>query len=290
MKQESAVCSAKRHHRTHIGQFGRVRSMDVQELWKDILAKKRKWKQLALDIEHCSPMTLRNIILDVHTSPEILDQIAQVNSDDAYILHDLVRCPNLSETTLAFIALTASDEIKNFISGTRVLDLVVYDETATGTPGQPVTAPQDKAAGKKKFNVMQAVGRMTSPQKIKLGLSGGKEARGLLIRDSNKQVSAAVLENPRITDGEIEFFAKSTNLSEDIMRKIGTNSDWTKKYNVAHSLVNNPKCPPGIAVGFVIRMTDKDLAMLEKSRNVSEAVRSAARRLNTMKKMGKKST
>jgi hypothetical protein len=266
--------------------------MDVQELWKYILAKKRKRKQLVLDIEHCSPITLRNIILDVHTSPEVLDQIAQAYSDDEYLLHDLVRCPNLSETTLAFIALTASDEIKNFISGTRVLDLVVYDETATAAaiPGQPETAPQGKLAGKKKFNVMQAVQKMTSPQKIKLGLSGGKEARGLLIRDSNKQVSASVLENPRITDGEIEFFSKSTNLSEDIMRKIGTNSDWTKKYNVAHSLVNNPKCPPGIAVGFVIRMTDKDLAMLEKSRNVSEAVRSAARRLNAMKKMGKKSS
>ena len=266
--------------------------MDVQDLWKYILAKTRKRKQLALDIEHCSPISLRNIILDVHTSPEILDQIAQVYSDDEYLIHDLVRCPNLSETTLAFITLTASDEIKNFISGTRVVDLVVYDETPTAAaiPGKPGTDQQGKGTGKKKFNVMQAVQKMSSPQKIKLALSGGKEARGLLIRESNKQVSAAVLENPRITDGEIEFFAKSTNLSEDIMRKIGTNSDWTKKYNVAHSLVNNPKCPPGIAVGFVIKMTDKDLAMLEKSRNVSEAVRSAARRLNTMKKMGKKSS
>jgi hypothetical protein len=139
--------------RTHTRQFGRVRSMDVQELWKYILAKKRKRKQLALDIEHCSPITLRNIILDVRTAPEVLDQIAQVYSDDEYLLHDLVRCPNLSETTLAFIALTASDEIKNFISGTRVLDLVVYDETATAAviPGKPGTDQQGKGAGKKKF-------------------------------------------------------------------------------------------------------------------------------------------
>jgi hypothetical protein len=267
--------------------------MDVQEPWKYILARKRNRKQLALDIAHCSPMALRNIILDVRTSPEVLDRIAQAYSDDEYLLRDLVRSPNLSETTLAFISLTASDEIKNFISGTRSLDLVVYDEpaaAAAAAPVKPGTGQQGTGQGKKKFNVMQAVQRMTSPQKIKLALSGGKEARGLLIRESNKQVSTAVLENPRITDGEIEFFAKSQNLSEDIMRKIGTNSDWTKKYNVAHSLVNNPKCPPGIAVGFVIRMTDKDLGMLEKSRNVSEAVRSAARRLNAMKKAGKKSS
>jgi hypothetical protein len=261
--------------------------MDSVDQWKYILVRKRKRKQLPLDIEHCSPITLRSIILDVHTSSTVLDRIAQVYADDEYLLKDLVRCPNLDETTLAFIALTASDEIKSFITGTRVLDLVVVDESVTAV-AVPGTGKPKEAPAKKKFNVIQAVQKMTNPQKIKLALAGGKEARSLLIRESNKQVSTAVLENPRITDGEIEFFAKSANLSEDIMRKIGTNSDWTKKYTVAQALVYNPKCPPGVAVGFVTRMTEKDLAMLEKSRNVSEAVRSAARGLLARKKMGKK--
>jgi hypothetical protein len=264
--------------------------MDAVELWKYIVVRKRKRKQLPLDIEHCSPITLRNIILDVHTPASVLDRVAQVYSDDEYLLRDLVRCPNLDETTLAFIALTASDEIKSFISGTRVLDLIVVDEPATAVtaPAAPSAGNPKTAPPKKKLNVIQAVQKMTNPQKIKLALSGGKEARGLLIRESNKQVSTAVLENPRITDGEVEFFAKSANLGEDIMRKIGTNGEWTKKYAVAQALVNNPKCPPGVAVNFVSRMTDKDLALLEKSRNVSEAVRSAARGLVVKRKAGKK--
>ena len=260
--------------------------MDPVEQWRYILVRKRKRKQLPLDIEHCSPISLRNIILDVHTPSAVLERIAQVYSDDEYLLRDLVRCPNLDETTLAFIALTASDEIKSFISGTRVLDLVAVDEPAPVVTA-PGTAKPREDPSKKKLNVIQAVQKMTNPQKIKLALSGGKEARGLLIRESNKQVSTAVLENPRITDGEIEFFAKSTNLSEDIMRKIGTNSDWTKKYLVAQALVNNPKCPAGIAMGFVSRMNDRDLSLLEKSRNISEAVRSAARQLSIKRKMKK---
>jgi hypothetical protein len=260
--------------------------MDAVDQWKYILVRKRKRKQLPLDIDHCSPITLRNIILDVHTPSAVLDQIAQAYSDDEYLLKDLVRCPNLDETTLAFIALTASEEVKSFISGTRVLDLVVVDDPATAV-AVPGKGKSGEAPGKKQLNVIQAVQKMTSPQKIKLALCGGKEARGMLIRESNKQVATAVLENPRITAGEIEFFAKSSNLSEDIMRKIGTNSDWTKKYTVAQALVYNPKCPPGVAVGFVSRMTERDLSMLEKSRNVSEAVRSAARGLLAKKKMGK---
>jgi hypothetical protein len=223
-------------------------------------------------------MALRSIILDVCTPTAILDSIALVYSDDEYILRDLVRCPNLSETTLAFIALTASEEIQGFIAEARAMDVVTAE-----------TAEHDnRAEGRKKLNVIALVQRMTAPQKIKLALSGSKEARSLLIRESNKQIATAVLENPRITDGEIDFFAKSTNLSEEIMRKIGTNSEWTKRYNVAQALVHNPKCPPGIAVGFVTRMNDKDLGLLEKSRNVSEAVRSAARGLVARKKMGRK--
>ncbi len=252
--------------------------MDPYSLWRYIFVRSRKPKLLPLDIGHCSPMALRNIVLDVRTPSHVLDSIAMAYSDNEYILRDLVHCPNLSETTLAFIALTASEEIQGFIAQARAMYVVTAE-----------TAEQAKQAGSKRtLNVIALVQRMTTPQKIKLALSGGKDARGLLVRESNRQIAMAVLENPRITDGEVDFFAKSTNLSEDILRKIGGNREWTKRYSVAHALVNNPKCPPGVALGFVVRMNDKDLALLEKSRNVSEAVRSAARGLVARKKMGKK--
>jgi hypothetical protein len=263
--------------------------MDATSPWKYIVFRRHRRKQLGFDIQHCSPMTLRNIILDVRTPAEVLDQIALVYSDDEYILRDLVRCPNLSETTLAFISLTASDEIRNFVSGTRVMDLVLYEEPKEGAGAAAGVHP--KAGGekeKKKLNITQQINRMSTPQKIKLALSGGKEARGLLIRESNKQISQGVLANPQIKESEVEFFAKSSNLSEDVLRKIGMNSDWTKKYSIAHALVHNPRCPAGIAVGFVSRMQDKDLAMLEKNKSVSEAVRAAARGLVARKKAGKK--
>jgi hypothetical protein len=250
--------------------------MDPQSKWALIFARSRR-KQLPLDIEHCSPIALRNIILDVHTPDPVLERIAQVYFDNEDILKDLVRCPNLSETTLAFIALTASDGMRTFISGTRVLDVVMGDEAAgEGTEGQ-----------KKKLNVQQIIIKMSPAQKIKLALTGAKEARGLLIRESSKIIALSVLANPRITTGEVEFFAKSTNLQEDVIRKIGTNAEWTRKNNVISALVFNPKTPVGISLPFVNRLTDHDLGILEKSRNVPEAVRTAARNLIIRKKLGK---
>lgn len=248
--------------------------MEPATRWKVILSRKRK--QLPLDIQHCSPMALRSIINDGRTPSSVLDAIAQVYYDDEYILRDLVRCRNLSETTLAFISLTASDEIRTFICTTRVLDVVMGDGGA------------EEGGAKKKLNIQQQVQRMNPAQKIKLALAGGKDARSLLVRESNKMVSLSVLENPRITDGEIESFAQSQNMTEDVLRKIASNSEWSKKFSIARSLVYNPKTPAGLAMGFVGRMPDRDLEMLEKSKNVSEAVRSAARGLLAKKRMGKK--
>lgn len=249
--------------------------MEMHPKWKVILFRSRKL--LPLDIEHCSPIVLRNVILDVRTPSHILDRIAQVYYDDEYLLRDLVRCPNLSETTLAFISLTASDEIRSFIVGTRVIDVVMGEAD-----------PAAAATGRKKLNVQQQIQAMTPAQKIKLAMAGGKEARGVLVKSSNKMVSLSVLENPRITDGEIESFAQSQNLSEDVLRKIATNAEWSKRNIIARALVYNPKTPPGLAVGFVNRMPDRDLELLEKSRSVSEAVRSAARQMLIRKKLTKK--
>lgn len=252
--------------------------MEVYAKWKVILFRSRKL--LPLDIEHCSPLALRSIVLDVRTPASILDRIAQVYYDDEYILRALVRCPNLSETTLAFISLTASDEIRTFICGTRVMDVVMGEADASQS--------EAGASNKKKLNIQQQVQLMTPAQKIKLAMAGAKEARGLLIKSSNKVVALAVLENPRLTDGEVESFAQSQNLSEDVMRKIATNPEWCKRNIITRALVYNPKTPAGLAVGFVSRMPDRDLDMLEKNRNVSEAVRTAARQMIMRRKLGKK--
>lgn len=252
--------------------------MDENNLWKRIIAKKSRL-QLPLDIEYCSPISIRAIILDVHTPAHILDRIAQAYSDDLEILRDLVRCPNLDETTLAFIALTAPDEIKGFIANTRFMEVEYSDTEAGGDAGQ--------GKGKKKLNVMQLIQRMSMSQKIKLAMSGAKEARGLLIRESSKIIALGVLANPRITLGEIEFFAKSSNLSEDVIRKIGTNAEWSRKMTVASALVNNPKTPVAISIGFIPRMTERELGIIEKSRNIPGPVRSAARNLLAKKKLGK---
>jgi hypothetical protein len=115
-------------------------------------------------------------------------------------------------------------------------------------------------------------------ERMKLAMKGTRAQRAQLIRDSNKLVAAAVLSSPKLSETEVEAFAKMGNVSEDVLRAISINRSWMKNYGVAAALTRNPKTPPGISMRLVQRLNEKDLKMLTTDRNVPEAVRLAARK------------
>jgi len=115
-------------------------------------------------------------------------------------------------------------------------------------------------------------------KKIKLASKGTREQRAQLIRDPNKLVAAAVLSSPKLTDAEVESFAKMANVSDEVLRVIGMNRTWLKNYGVVLGLVKNPKTPPAISMMLLQRISERDMKMLAVDRNVPEALRLAARK------------
>jgi hypothetical protein len=115
-------------------------------------------------------------------------------------------------------------------------------------------------------------------RRMKLAMKGTREQRAQLIRDSNKLVAAAVLSSPKLTEAEVEAFAKMANVSEDVLRVIASNRNWVKNYGVVFGLTRNPKTPPAISMRLLPRLNDRDMKMLAMDRNIPEAVRLAARK------------
>ena len=115
--------------------------------------------------------------------------------------------------------------------------------------------------------------------KMKLAMKGSREQRAQLIRDSNKLVAAAVMSSPKLTGSEVESFTKMGNVSEDVLRTIGTNRTWLKIYGVALGLTRNPKTPTALSIQMMHRLNERDIKMLAVDRNVSEVLRLAARKL-----------
>jgi hypothetical protein len=124
----------------------------------------------------------------------------------------------------------------------------------------------------------KVLGSLPIVERMKLAMKGTRSQRAQLIRDSNKLVAAAVLSSPKLTETEVEAFAKMANVTEEVLRSIAINRTWMKNYGVVAGLTRNPKTPPGISMHLVQRLNEKDLKMLTTDRNVPEAVRLAARK------------
>jgi hypothetical protein len=154
------------------------------------------------------------------------------------------------------------------------------DENAVELPAADATAllTDEEKTDEKAVSNLQRLFSLTTGKKIKAALTEDSQSRSFLIRDPNRLVALAVLGSPKITEAEIDQFASMKNVSDEVLRRIGTNRDWTKKYTVISALVKNPRTPLPIAMGFVARLQPRDIKALTVDRNVPEAIRKAAQR------------
>lgn len=123
------------------------------------------------------------------------------------------------------------------------------------------------------------IGKMTVGERLKLAMSGGREARTILLHDAVRLVQRFVLNNPRITDEEIIALAKSRSVEQDFIELICKRKEWISNYQILHALVTNPKTPTPFALRYVHSLKPRDLRMIARSKNVPSAVNGAAKRI-----------
>jgi hypothetical protein len=134
-----------------------------------------------------------------------------------------------------------------------------------------------------RISLIRRIMFMKVKDRMKLAMKGDREARGILVRDSNKIVSSAVINNPRITDNEVENIASMRTVAEEVLRLISTNRSWARSYPIIHNLARNPRSPIPTVINILPRIRTKDLMNLSQNRNVSEAIRRQSYRLANMR-------
>lgn len=217
-------------------------------------------KLIGLDLS-VSSIEVIEILLEFSPEPEVFKEVFESNRNRPEILKIMMRQDALPS------------EIREEIQ--RILNL----------PIKASELPHPVSAEARKETLFQRIQHLTVGEKIGLALRGGQEIRSILLKDPNKEVVLSVLKNPKITETEVEMLSHSRNAPEEALRAICRNREWTKNYNILFALVNNPKTPPGLSVPFVTSLRTKDLVILEKNKNVPEAVRAAARRLVQSRKV-----
>jgi hypothetical protein len=150
-------------------------------------------------------------------------------------------------------------------------------------PSSTVIAPKKPAEPPKRENALQKISHLDVKGRIQLALKGNKEERSLLIRDGTKVVALAVLEAPKLSDGEVEKFASQKNVLEAVLRQIPLKRRFMKNYIVVRNLVANPRTPLDLGLGLMKNLLPNDLKNISGNKEISETIRKLALKMYKQK-------
>jgi hypothetical protein len=219
--------------------------------------------------------------------PRVLDALAQVHGRKPELLPLFTAHPMLSEKAARYLRGLAPAAAETKTEKTPEPEASPASAPAAGTgeaaeDEQPVDESTEEFQSK--YQMAQAMG---VGDKIKMALTGDKEWRTILIKDANKLVSGSVVKNPRITENEVLAIAKSSVQNEEIMRVIVANKDWVKNASIRKALVYNHKTPLTAALRYIGSLSEKELSLLAKSKNINSVIAAQARRMLMSKKDGR---
>jgi hypothetical protein len=211
---------------------------------------------IGIDFSNASKEVIELLIEDA-SETSIFEEIAKANMNRPEILTLLLENPDIP------------DEVRQQVAGALQVPVKARSEIVKVKKSPEVRTQ----------TILQNIQKLSVSNKIHLALRGGKEIRSILLRDPSKEVVLTVLENPKLTETEIELISKSRSIPDEVLRKITKKREWMRNYNVVLGLVTNPKTPPGISVVLVNELKTRDLAILEKNKNVIEGVRATAKKI-----------
>ena len=131
-------------------------------------------------------------------------------------------------------------------------------------PQRQLSMPRSSPSGheERRDSTLQKISKLDIKGRIALAMRGSKEDRSILIRDSTKLVALAVLESPKVSEGEVEAFAPQKNVLESVLRAIPMKRKFAKNYSIMRNLVYNPRTPLDVSLRLMKNLLIHDLKNL----------------------------
>ena len=235
----------------------------ARETQTEFFEKERGAKQIAGELRARG----KTAAAEFFESAELTTIHGELSLEDAWLLAEHIEVSD-AELDDSWLPSERYDEEDAAVLA-AAMEKVIEQET--------LTAGADLAP--ERVSLIRRLMLMNARDRMKLARKGDREARSILIRDSNKMVAAAVINNPRITDQEAENIATMRTVSDEVLRLMAMNRNWARSYTIIHNLVRNPRTPIPTVINILPRIRTKDLQNLAQNRNVSDAIRRQSTRL-----------
>jgi hypothetical protein len=278
--------------------IGWVTDHEIEPMILDLLTRVREeetiWQAVAVT-DNVSDETLR--VLARHGTP-LLQDIIMTNQVRIMgcleILEDLKSNPRITPVVLRRVREFEEEFIEKVIAQETALEeqeegISIEDAIASlrgigahipleETMPYPIVrdAGLAEVAKNHEVSIHGRIMDMTVREKVLCGLKGSREERAILINSRSRLVIRAVLESPKLSDPEVERFAQSRSVSEEVLRIITSNRRWLRLYGVVAAVVQNPKSPIQTSLRLLPRLNHRDLLKVTRNRNVPPVIRRRA--------------
>lgn len=241
----------------------------ASEIKREFFEKTRGAEQIANELRAQGKEAAAEFIEQAEFAQNLGEDSDGLSIEDAILLAQHIEVPD-AEIDDSWLSLEYIEEMYEETEEQRqaIVNKILGDLSA-----------EDEEISGERISMVKRILMMKMKDRVKLAAKGDREARNILIRDPNRVVSQAVINNARITEQEVEKIASMRTVPDDVLRQIGSNRNWARNYSIMHKLAQNPRTPISSVMTILTRMQLRDLKALNKNRNVSDAVRRQALRL-----------
>jgi hypothetical protein len=235
------------------------------ETRKEFFEKERGARQIADELRARG----QTAAAEFFESADLTTATGEMNFDDAWLIAQ-------------HIEVSDADIDDSWLPAERYEELLPESFEESAANAQRVIENERLEGGEvssERVSLIRKIMFMNVKDRMKLAMKGDREARGILIRDSNRIVCSAVVKNPRVTEQEVENISAMRTVADEVLRLIAMNRSWARSYTIIHNLARNPRTPIPTAMTILLRIRTKDLTQISQNRNVSETVRRQAYRL-----------
>jgi hypothetical protein len=242
----------------------------VTETKREFFEKERGAKQIADELRARGQEAAAEFVEQAEFVEEIVEEetAGKLTVDDVLFLANYIEVPD-SEIDDSWLSLEYIEDVYEETEEQRQANIKkIIGELQVD--GDEVTSDR--------VSMIQKIMGMKMKDRIKYAMKGDREVRTILIRDANRLVCTAVVQNNRITEQEVEKIAAMRTVPEDVLRQIAINRNFARSYAISHNLARNPRTPISHVMSILTRLQTRDLTAMSKNRNISDAVRRSALR------------
>ena len=121
--------------------------------------------------------------------------------------------------------------------------------------------------------------KLSPAAKIRIATLGNSFARGVLVRDKNRQVAMACIKSPGVSDAEALRYANNRALDANIISFISNQRSWVRLPGIRLALCNNPKTPLPSALRMLPTLNIRDLKILMRSKGIPSVITKQAKEI-----------